>query len=98
MPVLYTGKTHFKGQHAGDNRKVLQKTRMSLSHLPASSPTLVSGGQGPLEATLGHYEREFLPRLFMSVAKLRSKHLKIHHIVGEDDYKVRRYGKHRGTF
>lgn len=41
VPVLYTGKTLYKGEHSGNNRKVLEKTQMSLNHLPASSPTIV---------------------------------------------------------
>lgn len=41
VPVLYTGKTIFKGEHSGNARKVLEKTQVSLSHLPASSPTLM---------------------------------------------------------
>ena len=41
VPVLYTGKTIFKGEHSGNARKVLEKTQVALSHLPASSPTLM---------------------------------------------------------
>ncbi|CAE7657657.1 unnamed protein product, partial [Symbiodinium pilosum] len=40
VEVLYTGKILYKGKHAGDSKKVLQKTGVSLSHLPASSPTV----------------------------------------------------------
>ncbi|CAE7448584.1 unnamed protein product, partial [Symbiodinium natans] len=39
VEVLYTGKILYKGEHSGDNKKVLEKTRVLLSQLPASSPT-----------------------------------------------------------
>ncbi|CAJ1370771.1 unnamed protein product [Effrenium voratum] len=41
VKVLYTGKTLYKGEHSGYNRKVLSKTGVSLEQLPASSPTIV---------------------------------------------------------
>ncbi|CAE7230650.1 unnamed protein product [Symbiodinium sp. CCMP2592] len=40
IDVLYTGKILYKGQHSGDNKKVLEKTGVSLAHLPASSPAV----------------------------------------------------------
>lgn len=38
------------GPWQGNNRKVLEKTQMSLAHLPASSPTIVSGQPRAVDA------------------------------------------------
>jgi len=39
--MLYAGKMVFRGQSSGDNKQVLEKTGVTLSQLPASSPAMV---------------------------------------------------------